>query len=107
MMAFTDTFEIARLPRILFGAGRIAELVSQIKIYGNKALIVTGAKSFQATAHWQTLQQDLQTHRIHWELITVSGEPSPRLVDQVVQNYRNQEIEVVVGIGGGCGDWRR
>lgn len=100
-MAFIDAFEIARLPRILFGEGRIVELVAQIKIYGNRALLVTGAKSFQATAHWQTLQQDLQTHHIHWEHVTVTDEPSPTLVDQAVQNYKNQFIEVVVGIGGG------
>lgn len=100
-MAYIDAFDIARLPRILFGDGRIKDLVSQIKVYGNNVLIITGAKSFQATSHWQTLQQDLQTHHIRWEHITVSGEPSPRLVDQTVQNYQTHNIEVVVGIGGG------
>lgn len=94
-------FSIARLPRILFGEGRIAEIPAQVAMFGKRALIITGAQSFRATAHWQILQQDLREQNISWETFTVQGEPSPDSIDQAVKNYQNSGIEVVLGIGGG------
>ena len=31
----------------------------------------------------------------------IAGEPSPQLIDEAVRKYRDQQIDVVVGIGGG------
>ncbi len=94
-------FNIARLPRILFGEGGTKEIPAQVATFGKRVLIITGAQSFRATAHWQTLQQGLREQGLTWETFTVQGEPSPDLVDQAVKDYRNSGIEVVLGIGGG------
>ncbi len=94
-------FTIARLPHLIFGEGTITQLPTQIAHYGHRALIVTGARSFQATTHWQTLQKQLVKQHIDWETFIVEQEPSPILVDQAVEQYYAQEITVVVGIGGG------
>jgi alcohol dehydrogenase class IV len=94
-------FSIARLPRILFGEGSVAEIPAQVAAFGKRVLIVTGAKSFRATAHWETLLQSLREQKISSETITIAGEPSPNLIDQIVQDYQDKNIEVVLGIGGG------
>jgi alcohol dehydrogenase class IV len=94
-------FNLARLPRIEFGPGFIAQLPSKISGFGTRALIVTGAHSFTASPHWHTLTGTLSSQDITWEHVHVSGEPSPELVDGVVARYRHSEIDCVVGIGGG------
>jgi alcohol dehydrogenase len=94
-------FSIARLPRILFGEGRVTDIPAQVAAFGKRVLIIIGAQSFRATAHWQTLQQGLREQGITWETFTVQGEPSPDGVDEAVRDYRKTGIEVVLGIGGG------
>ncbi|MGE0082575.1 MAG: iron-containing alcohol dehydrogenase [Thiohalomonadaceae bacterium] len=95
------SFAIATLPRLAFGEGRIAELPGFIAEYGRKVLLVTGARAFRATPHWQRLIDALKADGIELESFSVSGEPSPALVDEAVQRFHRSGIEVVVGIGGG------
>lgn len=94
-------FEIARLPRIVFGDGTLARVPALAKQYGRRALLVTGAHSLQQSPHWSALTVSLQQAGMGWEVFTVAGEPSPQLVDQAAGQLRNAGIEVVVGIGGG------
>jgi alcohol dehydrogenase len=94
-------FNLARLPRIEFGAGVISQLPRKITGFGTHALIVTGAQSFTESAHWSALATALSAEGITWELVHVAGEPSPLLVDQVVSQCRQLTIDCVVGIGGG------
>ena len=46
----SQPFGIARLPRIVFGAGRRAEIPALIAPFGRRALIVTGARSLRGLA---------------------------------------------------------
>lgn len=94
-------FAVARLPRIVFGAGAVAQLPALVCQYGRKALIVTGARSFRASAHWDRLIAGLAERGAQFEHLAVSGEPSPDLVDEAVARFAGQGIEVVLGIGGG------
>lgn len=96
-----QSFAISRLPQILFGEGCIVEVPSQVAMHGKKVLIVTGARSFRTTAYWEELLQGLHQQGIAWDSLSVSGEPSPNLIDQAVKKYRPEKIEVVLGIGGG------
>ncbi len=50
-----QSFSIARLPRIEFGAGFVSKLPDLIAQYGNRALLVTGQRSFVNSPHWPTL----------------------------------------------------
>lgn len=100
MMNFSP-FSIANLPRIHFGEGSLQQLPGCIGQFGGKALLVSGSRSLLETPHWQWLQQALITRAITCENATVSGEPSPQLVDEVVERFFGQGIDVVVGIGGG------
>lgn len=94
-------FQIARLPRIVFGSGALEGLPQHIQHYGHKLLLVTGARSFLQTPHWAALKTGLKALDIAWTQVQVSGEPSPQLVDEIVAAQYQQDFDVVVGIGGG------
>ena len=94
-------FTIAALPQLIFGYGSLAQLPELIQRYSRRALIVTGAASFSQGARWRELSAALDRAGIEWQLFSVSGEPSPGLVDEAVKNFTAQGIGVVVGIGGG------
>ena len=94
-------FEIARLPAIRFGAGRVAEAPAQVAAYGERVLIVTGARSFRATPRWERLLEGLRERGIEWRETQVTDEPSPQLVDQAVDQHRSWRPQSVLGIGGG------
>ena len=55
----------------------------------------------RGSPYWETLTSGLQTQDISWEVMSVEGEPSPQLVDDAVAAWRDAQIDVVVGIGGG------
>lgn len=94
-------FSIARLPRIEFGAGSFGKLPEIIESFGTSILMVTGGKSFRTSEKWHHLIDDLNKRGIIWEHCTVAEEPSPTLVDEIVQAFADYSFEVVVGIGGG------
>jgi alcohol dehydrogenase class IV len=95
-------FGVARLPRIVFGAGRRAELPGMVAAHGRRALLVTGARSLQSTPAWTGITDGLDAEGVTWEQLAVSGEPSPELVDGAVATRRSDPPDVVVGIGGGA-----
>ncbi|HEX7590952.1 MAG TPA: iron-containing alcohol dehydrogenase [Candidatus Limnocylindrales bacterium] len=97
-------FTVARLPRILFGAGRSGELGKVVREFGRDALVVTRGPGFVATADWTRLLVALETAGVVVSVEAVSGEPSPALVDEIVARHRASgaaPVDVVVGIGGG------
>ncbi|MBL8660631.1 MAG: iron-containing alcohol dehydrogenase [Rhodospirillales bacterium] len=94
-------FTIARLPRLIFGAGSIASLPGEARAFGTGALIVTGRQSFMAGLHWPRLEAALADAGLCWRHLAIGGEPSPDAVDEAVARHRGDAIDVVIGIGGG------
>jgi alcohol dehydrogenase class IV len=94
-------FSVARLPRIVFGAGTVTKLPALAASYGRRALIVTGGRSLRESPHWDALLEGLREHNVSWLSMSVTTEPSPTLVDQAVREFLPAGIDVVVGIGGG------
>jgi alcohol dehydrogenase class IV len=94
-------FSIARLPRIEFGSGTCARLPALASQFGKRVLLVTGAHSFRQTSRWTQLTNGLNARDCQYQTFSVSGEPSPQLVDEAVAAFRNGQIDVVIGIGGG------
>ena len=94
-------FSIARLPRIIFSRGSIKQLPNLCLQYGHKVLLVMGAKSFEASDACLQLMIEMHERNIEILRCNVPGEPSPKLVDDIVLQYRNHNIDVVLGIGGG------
>jgi alcohol dehydrogenase class IV len=100
-MTIQNPFSLARLPRIEFGSGRIDMLPALAASYGGEILLVTGARSLRASQAWQDLVRGLEAADLRWQAVSVSGEPSPQLVDREVAEHRNGGVAVVIGIGGG------
>ncbi|HYD70030.1 iron-containing alcohol dehydrogenase [Azospirillum sp.] len=100
--ALLAPFGIARLPRIVFGAGTVATLPAEVAALGTRALLVTGSASFRATPRWQALTDGLATAGVSWATASVAGEPTPEQVDAAVAEHRAGGFDVVVGIGGGA-----
>jgi alcohol dehydrogenase class IV len=94
-------FAVARLPRLIVGPGRLAELPGIVTAFGRQALLVTGARSFREGPGWDPLVAALEAAGIAWDHLAVAGEPSPELVDGAVATRRADPPDVVVGIGGG------
>jgi len=100
MMNLFD-FSIARLPRIIFSRQSIRQLPELCLHYGKHVLLVTGAHSFENSPAYKQLMSECITRGLHIEICNVPGEPSPQLVDRIVEQYKTAEIDVVLGIGGG------
>jgi alcohol dehydrogenase class IV len=94
-------FAIARLPRIVFGDGALADLPKEAARFGRTGLIVTGARSLRATPLWPALLDAVRAADIACHDLAVPGEPSPELVDEAVAAFAGKGIDVVIGIGGG------
>lgn len=96
-----SSFTLARLPRIEFGAGRIACLPDLISGFGSRLLLVTGGSSFLSGPYWPPLEAALLARGIDIQQLRVSGEPSPDFIDGSVRSLCGKSIDCVLGIGGG------
>ncbi|WES30298.1 iron-containing alcohol dehydrogenase [Varunaivibrio sulfuroxidans] len=94
-------FTIARLPRLVFGAGTIAQLPGEIAALGRRVLIVTGGRSFMEGPHCAPLLAEVTRSGAKYFQLAIAGEPSPELIDDAVRQYKGAGVEAVVGIGGG------
>lgn len=101
MITHFNPFSVARLPRIEFGSGAFRRTADITEQFGKHALIVTGARSFPKSENWHQLLQQFTASNIHYEHVSIDGEPSPEMIDAAVNEYATTNIEVVVGIGGG------
>ncbi len=95
-------FQIARLPELLFAPGAVQQVGEKAIRWGARALLVTGGDSFDQLDQKFEISRSIRLAGVavvaHQR---VSGEPSPTLVDQMVFDLTNQQIEVVIAIGGG------
>src|SRR5450759_276188 len=96
-------FQFSRLPKIFFKNGIFAGLPAIASQYGNKIVLVTGKSSFLSSIHAEKLFLDFKKSGIEYSVLSVPGEPSPGLIDNAVKVFKNEDIELVVAIGGGSG----
>ncbi|MFX1322263.1 MAG: iron-containing alcohol dehydrogenase [Promethearchaeota archaeon] len=95
------SFNFARIPHIIFGAGRLKELYNIIPKFGNNILFVLGGSSLKQYGKWDEIISILEYKSIRFSSISISSEPSPTLIDEYVEEFRSKNIDLVVGIGGG------
>jgi alcohol dehydrogenase class IV len=94
-------FQFARVPKIHFKKGAIADLPEIVRLYGFKIALVTGRNSFIQTVQAEKLFKDFEKQGVQHIHIVIPGEPSPEIIDLAVSNLRSESIDLVVGIGGG------
>ena len=96
-----EGFVFARLPRVVFGAGAIGRVGGIAAEYGRRLLLVTGRSSLSVSGTLANLTESLERVDIETVSVTVSGEPSPELVDETVSRHRYSGIGAVCAVGGG------
>lgn len=94
-------FNLARLPLIYFGAGKMELLPDLIKRYGDEIVLVTGIRSFMESPYSGKLIRELKAKSVSLHHVTVSGEPSPKLIDETVSMLKDYPVAATVAIGGG------
>lgn len=100
-MSWNQSFAMTAGPQLIFGAGKLSTLPSLLKNWGKRILIVTGGSSFTKGVYWPILLEEFEAHQIQWRHYQIKGEPSPAIVDKAVENWKEDGILAVVGIGGG------
>lgn len=94
-------FQFSRLPKIFFKNGSIAELPSIVQRFGNSLVLVTGKDSFLQSGNSEKLLSAFQLKGIGYKIISIKGEPSPDIIDDSVRRFKDERVDLVVGIGGG------
>ncbi|MFN8256106.1 MAG: iron-containing alcohol dehydrogenase [Bacteroidales bacterium] len=92
-----SSFQLARIPRIYFGKGKIQLLGGEMAKFGKKALVLTSKKSFKS----QEIKAIIEKNGIQADFAEIENEPSPAQIDSICSEFRTKEIQVVAGIGGG------
>ena len=95
------SFNFSRIPKIIFGPGKLKQLFQIIPKFGNKVLIVTGSHSLRHSGIWVKIESMSKEYGITLSHLAVSGEPSPEVVDDAVKEFQHQNLDLIVGIGGG------
>lgn len=88
------SFDFGTAGRVVFGAGRAAQLPDLLRGWGSRALVCTGSSAERHAALIGNLPLDV-------ELFTVGGEPTVDLARRAADSARTFGADVVVAIGGG------
>lgn len=95
-------WSLGRLPRIVFGPGRIADLPATVLRHGRRVLLVTGGRAFDADGRGAAIVAALTAAGAEVAgRVIVASEPGPDAIDAAVARHRGDAIDVVVAIGGG------
>jgi len=96
-----SSFNFASIPQIIFGAGKLNDLYNIIPKFGNDVLFVIGGSSLDQSGKWNEITTILERKSINFSSTSISREPSPRLIDDIVAKFRNKNLKLIVAIGGG------
>ena len=100
-MVMPDQFLLKPLPSIRFGAGSIATLPEIAASHGTRCLIITGSGFLKRAHQWPLVEKHLLEAGCNLFYASISGEPTPDIIDGIVDAFRPRQIEVVIAIGGG------
>jgi len=88
--------------RIVFGRGRLLELGELARVFGPRALIVTGRRSMRANGALGRAQDSLENSGLQVEVFEgVSPDPRSDEVDAAIAQARAGSSTLVIGLGGG------
>jgi alcohol dehydrogenase class IV len=96
-----NSFQFAQTPLLHFGAGKISLLPALARSYGNTVLLITGARSFSDSAYGTAVIESMQQTGLVVKQASIEHEPSPAMIDAIVQQQKATMPAVVIAIGGG------
>jgi len=94
-------FSFSRMPSIRFAPGSLAELPKIATGFGRNAILVTGGRSLEASGARDRILKSLAASGMTVSTVSVTGEPSPELVDDAVKSHSASVIDLVIAVGGG------
>jgi alcohol dehydrogenase len=94
-------FNFTRIPDVIFKAGKLNELYNIIPKFGNNVIFIIGRTSLKKSGKWNEIISAVEERSINYSSISVKNEPSPELIDNSVKLFRDKNIDLVIGIGGG------
>lgn len=92
-------FQIAATPSLHFGVGAVGMVGSASESFGNRVLLVTGARSFDTNGGGIT--ESLHRHGLTVKRVSIDREPTPDMVDAAVESFHAFAPQMVVAAGGG------
>lgn len=96
------SFPFSTLPKIIFGPNSLQQLRSISLLDGSRNIaLVYGSKSFKQSTNYQATLDMLHFRGVKILEYSVTGEPSPEMVNQAVSLFNSHTPEVVIAIGGG------
>ncbi len=94
-------FAFTAMPQLVFGPGTVARLGGFASGFGKTALVVTGAGSLDRAGHLSRMMGSLKAAGVTVHHTRITGEPSPEMVDGVVDAFRDKGVDLSVAVGGG------
>jgi len=97
-----SNFEFYMPAHVLFGVGRLKEIGKEVAAYGKRAVLITYEDSPWITVLIDNMREKLKSQGV--ELVgvgRVETEPEPKIVDEVASLFSEEQVEVVIGLGGG------
>ena len=88
--------------KVIFGQGKVEEVGKHVKSIGNKALIVTGKSSAKKAGYFDIVTKALEKEGVGWiPFSEIESNPLTTTVDRGAEFARQNNIDVVIGLGGG------
>ncbi len=96
-------FNMGQVPPITFGAGRMAKMPRLVAELGGGPVLIIADAILADLGVTEKLSTRLATKDISSVVAaTVSGEPKQELVDELCQQARDVDAQVIIGLGGGA-----
>lgn len=88
--------------KIIFGSGSLAQLGSEARKIGQRAILVTGTSSMRKTGVLDMVINNLKANGVNTSVFD-KVEPNPRAstVDEGSKIARQEEADLIIGLGGG------
>lgn len=101
MVESLNKFQLLLPRKIIFDAGSIKRLAKEILSFGDNVLLITGKNSLERSENLKKVLVSFEEEKINYHIVKVSGEPTCKLVDGIVSEFKSNMPSVVVSIGGG------
>ena len=87
--------------KIFFGKGKLENLYREILNYSNDVLLLCGEKSLKDNNYYFQIINKFDANNINYTVETITDEPSVDLIDNIVKKYKEENVSLIVGVGGG------
>ncbi|HWR39153.1 MAG TPA: glycerol dehydrogenase [Patescibacteria group bacterium] len=85
--------------RYVQGPGASSEIGQHVKNLGDRALVLGGSHGIRSVQ--DALEKSFQASEIFFVMETFGGECSRAEIDRIIETVKKQQINVIVGVGGG------